>query len=120
MSAVDGNKGMSHYSDNAYNKDAAGELTLQPREIKEEPVSGAVSSRDRRQHVDIAANSAGPETATGVGRKPAGKANFLTDDRQNSERRNRERRKNARLTGDRRGTLTRRAVKNPWTRGQSE
>jgi hypothetical protein len=107
---------MSHYNDKAINNGADDELTLQPMEIKEERISGDFSSRDQLQHVDIAANSAEPAPSDGAQRKPTGKASFLSDDRKSPERRSRERRKTARLTGDRRGTLSRRAAKNPWTR----
>lgn len=99
---------MSYYKDHAHSDNPDSELSLEPMEIKEEPVSDDSSLRDRRQYVDVAANSADQVKAGARPRKPAGKANFLRDDRKNSERRSTDRRKSFRLTGDRRITLERR------------
>ena len=98
-----------------------GELTLEPMEgdMVEDRVFGDFSSRDS----NAASTSESPKaagakpknaTATGSVRKPAGKANFLTDDRSNPDRRRADRRLTARLTGDRRKSQSRRDRTNAW------
>jgi hypothetical protein len=102
-----------------------GELTLEPMEgdTLGDRIFGDFSSRDRNPSADAASTSesckavgAKPQNATDSGsvRKPAGKANFLTDDRANPDRRCADRRSTVRLTGDRRESQSRRDKTNAW------
>ena len=115
---------MSHYDNSTY-----GELSLEPMEMEmetdaiEDRLFRDFSSRDKRR--PIQATTAEPEgqAASNISehsatrdslRKPAGKANFFTDDRRIPDRRVTDRRRSVRLTGDRRLDSSRRAQIDPW------
>jgi hypothetical protein len=98
------------------------ELTLVPMEKPEgDRLFGDFASRDRGSRPQEAAEklllqpveTAKPAAETPK-RKPAGKANFLTDDRRTPDRRVADRRNNSRLTGDRRSPFGRRFKRTDW------
>ncbi len=111
---------MSHSYSGRYS-----ELTLEPMEIadKKKTLFGDFSCRDRKALGKVTKsgracravfNRQQQASAGSARKKPAGKANFLTDDRRSPDRRKASRRNTVRLTGDRRADENRRAKTDPW------